>query len=298
MKIEKYTAKDKASKQINLQSPDGNLIADFSLSEGGRLQQLSYKNQLIIADLEHKTYAESFASSILFPFANRIQHGNYSHNGKNYQLDCNENGAQNAIHGLVYNKEFKLVNQYQNQKESILILNFEDVNPPNGFPFPYSIQLTYTLQNTALYVAVQIVNKGTESFPFTIGWHPYFVNQNMAKTLLEFDSLKKILFNHEQITIGLAHSFAPKPFPLNTPYIDDCFVLYNPNIKLQTDNYKLNINGSSDTKYLQLYAPPNENRIAIEPMTGISDSFNHKKGLKTLAANQAYTETWKIKFNN
>ena len=37
--------------------------------------------------------------------------------------------------------------------------------------------------------------------------------------------------------------------------------------------------------------------IAIEPMTGISDSFNNKKGLQILQPNEGYEVRWNLSFS-
>jgi len=49
---------------------------------------------------------------------------------------------------------------------------------------------------------------------------------------------------------------------------------------------------------LQAYTPPRLNTIAIEPTTGVSDSFNNNIGLQTLEPNKEYRITWKININN
>jgi aldose 1-epimerase len=49
---------------------------------------------------------------------------------------------------------------------------------------------------------------------------------------------------------------------------------------------------------LQLYTPKGLPLIAIEPMTGISNSFNNKIGLQVLKPNETYSITWNVKFNN
>jgi aldose 1-epimerase len=38
----------------------------------------------------------------------------------------------------------------------------------------------------------------------------------------------------------------------------------------------------------------NTNAIAIEPMTGVSDSFNNKIGLKELSPGQCYEIEWQV----
>ncbi|NEW80020.1 MAG: aldose 1-epimerase, partial [Gelidibacter sp.] len=52
-------------------------FAKIHLNLGGSLQELILLNQHIIKDLHPLTYDNTYASAILFPFANRIEDGSY-----------------------------------------------------------------------------------------------------------------------------------------------------------------------------------------------------------------------------
>lgn len=282
--------------KLVLQSPDEQLVAQLSPLEGGRLRKLTFKNQVIIDDLEHQPYAESFASSILFPFANRINEGKYQFKTKTYYLECNENDKGNAIHGLIYNKPFVLESKEQTDEFSKIRLVYNEENPPSGFPFLYRVKFTYKLTNTDFSLKVRIENTGKEAFPFNLGWHPYFCCDDFETSFLSFNSHKVVIMNQKMIALGINERPIENPFSLKEKELDDCFVLNGREVEFFTPNYKLELQGFPKSNFLQLYTPPNENRIAIEPMTGISDSFNHKKALQVLKPEKTKKETWVIKF--
>ncbi len=54
---------------------------------------------------------------------NRISDGKYTFNNKHYQLDINEIDRHNAIHGLVYNKAFKVIENKKKPSEDTLTSN-------------------------------------------------------------------------------------------------------------------------------------------------------------------------------
>lgn len=87
--------------------------ASICLDQGGRLQSLTFNTLEIIKELPSFEYKNSYASSILFPFANRIEAGKYTFQEKEQQLPCNES-SKNALHGLVYNKKFELIEKQEN----------------------------------------------------------------------------------------------------------------------------------------------------------------------------------------
>jgi aldose 1-epimerase len=57
--------------------------AKIHLNLGGSLQELILNGHHIIKDLRPLTYDKTYASSILFPFANRVANGVYRFDEKN-----------------------------------------------------------------------------------------------------------------------------------------------------------------------------------------------------------------------
>ena len=49
--------------------------------------------------------------------------------------------------------------------------------------------------------------------------------------------------------------------------------------------------------FIQVYTPVDEYYVAVEPMTGISNSFNNSIGLHTLEPNQSISKQWKLKLS-
>ena len=64
-----------------------------------------------------------------------------------------------------------------------------------------------------------------------------------------------------------------------------------------TPKYRLKFNATGDNNFLQVYTPPKLNTIAIEPTTGVSDSFNNKIGLQVLKPNETYNIEWCIEIS-
>ncbi len=276
-------------------SKANHIEAKVSLTQqGARLKSLVFKNHHVIDDLEHKTYSHSHAGAILFPFVNRIKEGQYDYAGKSYQLDCNEPGCDNAIHGLIFDKTFKVTDINETSNSASVQLDYTETNPQKGFPFPYKIQLTYTLNESSLKLEFKVKNIGETPFLFNVGWHPYFCVSNFDTDFLGFKTDKQVIFNDKMIALGTAKALIANPYSLKNKILDDCFVLSDKAVEFYTDHYKATITGRPKSDYLQIYAPPGENRLAIEPMTGISDSFNHKKGIQVLRPNEVKTETWTI----
>ena len=282
---------------VTLQHHNNLTSAKISLNEGGRLKELVLNNKTVIKEIEGFKYSKSYASSILFPFASRIENGKYTFNNKEYKLDCNDSN-KNALHGLVFNKTFKVVKILETSKYSSVTINYKENQKVEGFPFKYSITLTYTLYKNEIVLSVTIRNIDKTSFPFTLGWHPYFFTNDLSKSILKFKSDQKIKFNKNLITQNVMNEKTEKEFKIENKQLDDCFILNTNTVKFMTPNYQIEITTNQLEYYLQLYTPKYLPLIAIEPMTGVSNSFNNKIGLQTLAPNQSHSIIWNVKLNH
>ena len=280
---------------IEIENPEKTCSAKIYLNLGGSLQELKLNGKTIIEDLKPLSYNNTYASSILFPFANRIKDGTYTFEGKQYKFNINEEGNNNALHGLVYNKTFDIIEQNVFENQASIKLLYIEKNESIGFPYTYSIQLEYILKEDSLDLNVSITNTDKKSFPFTIGWHPYFTSSNLYKSTLNFDSNKQISFDDRCITKGVSDIKNVPVFEIKDKQLDDCFILNTGKTQFNTPIYKLLISASSKENFLQIYTPPKANTIAIEPTTGVSDSFNNKIGLQTLSPNETYEVNWNLK---
>ena len=279
---------------ISLQNSDTSTAAIICLEQGGRLQELSLLGENIIKELPDFNYNASYASAILFPFANRIENGKYTFKNTKFQLDCNEKGL-NALHGLVYNKKFKIVHKIESSSYASVTIAYQELEESLGFPFKYNIHLTYTLTNDELSLSVTIKNTDINPFPFTLGWHPYFLSHDLKNSSLSFNSAKKIKFNKNLITQKVIDEKTEKAFKIENKQLDDCFILNSNTIGFKTPNYQLEISTNQIENYVQLYTPENLPLIAIEPMTGVSNSFNNNIGLQVLQPNTSFSLKWNVK---
>lgn len=281
--------------QVKISNTDSSFKAVIFPNLGASLQQLKYNKTEVIHGITPDedglaTYRTKFNSSLLFPFPSRIDNGTYSFKGKHYSLDCNEVGAKNALHGHVHNKPFTLAETILKKDFAELKMSYEDPGSSNGFPFPYKIEITYRFFNNNCQLEVNITNIGSNSFPFGIGWHPYFKTDDLKSSILDFYAEKQHFLNEKMIPEKEIPLKIAVPFRVGQQFLDDCFVLKSSRAMFQTTEYSLVLKFSSPppTSFLQTYTPPDRNCIAIEPMTCAGNSFNNKNGLMELTPNMSY----------
>ncbi|WP_396600901.1 aldose 1-epimerase [Algibacter sp. R77976] len=283
---------------IEVENSKSKLYAKIYNNYGGTLQELSINGQVIIENLAPLTYDVTYASSILFPFANRIKDGTYKYKGEKHQFEINQKEENNARHGLIFNKSFQVIEKTTKDTSAIIVLEYNEASVSIGFPYTYNIKLKYIFAQNGVSLVVTAKNTSQKTFPFTLGWHPYFLSDNLYKSVLSFDSTKKVIMKNRNITHGFKDIEPIKTFHIKDQKLDDCWVLDSNEIKFKTPNYQLTMSSTAENNFLQVYAPPKANNIAIEPTTGVSDSFNNKIGLQTLHPNESYEITWSLQISD
>jgi len=240
----------------------------------------------------------SYKSAKLSPFVCRIPNGQYQFEGREYTFRQKFKDGS-AIHGLLANKPFNLLNQYTDDKMAAATFRCHYKRDDPGYPFDYTCEVRYTLHpNYVLQVETTVLNLDDITIPLADGWHPYFTLGNTVNDCqLQFSSNTMLEFNDQLIPTGhLLHdpSFL-EPALLNDRFLDNCFllevqegtpccILHNPN-----NGLTLSIFTNARYPYLQLYTPPHRQSIAIENLSGAPDCFNNGMGLLLLEPRRTVT---------
>ncbi|MFC0603087.1 aldose 1-epimerase [Winogradskyella pulchriflava] len=290
--IEKVNRKDAQS--LIISNRDASIRLVIHLNEGGRITLYQHQGNTIISDLKNSSYSKNFAGAILFPFTNRIEGGIYKYNAKCYKLPCNETLNNNAIHGLVYNKTFKLISEVVEQDSASVELQYVEVQGCEGFPFKYSVLLRYTVTKEGLKLKLSAKNTDQTTFPFTLGWHPYFISSDLNQSQIFFNAKEKFIINKRGIVTGREPFKDTAHIKLGQVELDDAFAVNPDMVELTTPDYRFKIKSSLQDNHLQIYTPPNSNGVALEPMIGVSNSFNNNIGKMELEPNQNFEVEWEL----
>ncbi|WP_020472540.1 aldose 1-epimerase [Zavarzinella formosa] len=115
---------------------------------------------------------------ILYPFPNRIRDGQFTHDGRTFQLPKNDSTKANAIHGFAPRNGWTISGYGTDTQGAWLHGNFRiAVNAPESvgqWPGDAELNVICRFTGHAIRMTFQVTNKGETSFPFGIGLHPYF----------------------------------------------------------------------------------------------------------------------------
>ena len=238
-----------------------------------------------------------FRSGKMSPFSCRIDGGKYQIDHQTYKFKKFYLG-EHALHGIMYDAEFSILStQLQNDYAQVILTSSYEATDP-GYPFPYEIQIQWTLYSDNLIeIKTTIVNRSNIVIPMMDGWHPYFtLGIDVDQCQLEFQSNATLLMRDDLIPSGavLHENRFQDGLQIGKLHLDDCFLLdpIQNKIKLSYAGKSITVTPTHNYPYLQLYTPDDRKSIAIENLSGAPDCFNNKMGLQQLEPQgQIYFET-------
>lgn len=242
----------------------------------------------------------SYKSSKLSPFVCRLRNGKYILEEEEFEISTKFTDG-NAIHGLLYNKPFKITDEFADDNQANVTLKYHFKQEDPGYPYDYVCEVRYTLlPQSILQVETVLLNLDTVSIPLADGWHPYFqLGGNIDGYEFQMSSDTMVEFDEGLIPTGnlvTNHTFS-NPARIGNLQLDNCFVvqpveqrpcavMYNP-----ANGAFISIFTNNRYPYLQLYTPPHRKSIAIENLSAAPDCFNNGMGLYMLAPSRSQTFT-------
>lgn len=249
----------------------------------------------------------SMGDAILVPYANRIR-GTLSPDaatittavaGREVMLPANWSGKapgaeRYAMHGLLLGARIHGVTRERTPDRDTVRATYDAGDFGGHWPSRTRLAFEYTLTPRRFSIGVRATNAGTEPLPMGIGSHPYFriPSGDRAQAQLHIPArLRALVDNYDAVlptgvlepVRGTRYDFtAPDGRTLGDEYLDDCFT----DLERSADGtvvcsiadpaagFGLRVIGESPAiSAVQVYAPPNEAYVALEPQFNLADPF-------------------------
>ena len=276
-------------------------------SLGGTVNQITLLDELGLRELlkvdeKHYTDNHSFRGRLLFPYNDRIPDAKYFYQGDVHHLPVNCPSDGSSIHGLIYNQEMKIESEACGVESAHLVLSFEiDDEAFAGYPFKVAYEAKYLLDANGFMISFKIKNLGQGVAPIALGWHPYFkIGEGLAGHSMTMKSDVYVAVDSDLIPTGEIPSVEGTELDfrngasVETVELDHAIsVPSDSKTVLEFEDRKLILHQDREFfKFVQVYIPDNRESIAIEPISGATDSFNRDGlGRKDLAPGE-WVETW------
>lgn len=266
-----------------------------------------------LATLEERPTA--YGNPILFPFPNRIRNGTWQFEGKTYQFDKSPE-APTTIHGLLLNQPYQVESHIADENRATLVCSLNSQDFPEvvrQYPFPFKIEITYTLKDAVLTMGISIKNTGDRNMPVGFGIHPYFsvdlgTEADAAEALITVPTAKYWELDEVLVPTGKRHDVNGtldlrngQPFAklkLDHVFTDVQFVdgVSRCLIENKDTGYGMVMESDAQFRELVVYTPPDRDAICFEPYTCPTDAINLEArgipaGVIVLAPDETFSGT-------
>jgi aldose 1-epimerase len=221
--------------------------------------------------------SSDMASFVLAPYSNRIRDARFVFQGREYALRPNTADGH-TIHGDVRKRPWKVgAVAADRARFSFDSRSFPDLN----FPFPFTVELTYSLAGDRLETEAVLTNTGGAPMPAGIGFHPYF-----RRSLGAADEAVEIEARVAGAYPELLPKTGPRPLephedfsrsrPIGDTDLDTCFAGWDGHARIAwpKSGVVADIDADAPLRHLILYTPPGKPFFAVEPVTNANDGFN------------------------
>ena len=288
------------SQLLELRAGDGNNAV--IKARGAALVGLTLSGLEAIPSCASTLAEPYFAGSTLAPWPNRMAQGTWQNAGRVLRHPEND-GNGNANHGLVFDREFRVVDQ----SESAVTLG-TDIHDTDFDVYPYSVsfQVRYELLENRLSVTLSSHNVGATSAPIAFGSHPYFALPEGTRlttyaTTVALDGERMIPSRRGAITeIGMQ---AGEPQDAGKLALDHEFSGFSSAeavaVLTYPDASEISVWQDQALPYQMIYVAKRfpwdagfAPAVAIEPQSAAIDAFNNRLGLQTLEPGGSFSAGW------
>lgn len=166
-----------------------------------------------------------------------------------------------------------------------------------AFPFPHRLRVTYLLDDRGLAVTTVVTPTGTASVPIAFGFHPYLVlpHTPRAEWRLGADVRAHIELDERMIPTGRRHPARGVDGPLGERSFDDGYTVAPPGVlSLSDTRRRVEIELGDGFPFCQIFAPPDQDLIALEPMTAPTDALVSRRDLPAAAPGRGFSATFRV----
>lgn len=256
-----------------------------------------------VDDLEAAAAKGSTAGiPLLHPWANRLSGLSYRAGGRDVTLDpasplLRFDAKGLPIHGVPWSRLAWEVTDASADRVTAR-LDWDRHELLAVFPFRHRLDMRVSLAPGGLTIET-ILTAGLESpVPVAFGFHPYvgIPGRPRGEWRLELPAMRRLALDAGGIPTGGEEAFDALVEPLAARAFDDGFALASPPARLSVSGGGLRISVEllSGFPFAQVYAPPGDELIALEPMTAPTSALARGRGLRLVEAGGRFGASFRV----
>ena len=259
----------------------GDWLAEVAPAIGGALLSLSFKGE----DLLRPTSAEAVeagdvrltAAYPMIPYANRIDHGRFSFDGRAWQLE-RSNTASHSLHGVGWRRAWAVQAKHA-QACTLSLLHRPDIDGVQDWPFAFEARQRFVLSAQGLTLTLAVTNLEQAPAPAGIGWHPFFRRRHGETLAFQAKAAWRngpdLLPSGVETDANWNHALGQA---LNQRVWDNDFSGWGGLASLDAPSgLPIRLRAGSVFGALRLYTPAGQDFYAVEPVSHLANAINRPK---------------------
>jgi aldose 1-epimerase len=285
----------------------GDLKAVFLPGRGMLGASLRHKGVEMLRRVEDIEAAAANGSTagipLLHPWANRLAGPRYRAAGREVELNpsspllhLDANGL--PMHGVPWSLlAWELTETKRDFLEARLEWSRSDLLAV--FPFRHRLELTAMLHSDSLILETTLVAGPDGPVPVSFGFHPYFGLPDLRRALwrLELPAMKRLVLDQRGVPTGEEEPFNGFDAQLGEIGFDDGFALMaeQTSFSVSGAGRRITVELLAGYPYAQVYAPKDQDYIALEPMTAPTSALTSGRGLRLVDPGGKFRAMFRIR---
>ena len=221
---------------------------------------------------------------LLYPWANRLADLRAAgvQVGEGSPLVRRDGATGLAIHGLrLTGAPWRVSRRVADAEGAEVAAELDWEDDPGlmaAFPIPHRLEVSYRLDHQALHVGVVIQATGEAAVPLAFGFHPYLAPPGAPRAQwgLALPVGPRFELDDRGLPTGRSLPGGPIDGPLGERVFDDLFRAPEAGrtMAVEGGGQRVELSFGPGFPFAQIFAPPTEQLIAIEPMTAPTDALS------------------------
>jgi galactose mutarotase-like enzyme len=244
---------------------------------------------------------------LLHPWANRLGARRFDVAGREVDVDAAEpppstdpNGL--PIHGLLAAAPGWRVSRREATADGGTVAAEFDFTAEPGliraFPFPHEVELEVALAGPELTISTAVRASGDAAVPVSFGFHPYFTLPGVGRPgwKIEIPVRERLLLDERMLPTGGREPVTVQGGALGSRTFDDAYVAppgAQPFV-VAGGGRRIEVTLESGFPYAQVYAPDDDDVIALEPMTAPSNALVTGADLPSVEPGESFTAVFSV----
>ncbi|WP_219463523.1 aldose 1-epimerase family protein [Nonomuraea rhizosphaerae] len=263
-------------------------------SRGAALRSLKHGERHLITSWPAEGPVPYFAGTILAPWPNRVGGARYPFGGRVHQLTVSEPERGHALHGLVSDVEWRIVELLEAEDHHAFVRLAHTITPAAGYPFTLALTVTHRLDERGLTTTVAARNEGGDAAPYGCAAHPWLLGDDLSLPA------SKVLTTDEVLLPRSLEDVSGSPYdfrearPLDGHVVDHAFTGLSAGearvggVRMTWDPAVLPWVQVCTGRQLDYEG------VAVEPMTCPPDAFNSGTDVVVLEPGGEHEASWTI----